>query len=177
MRFIAKFLFALLLVSTNFNDVYSQDVLPDACSLATTSELSKLLGIELADTKSSVKGTYCNRQTADFARSVVVQYVDFHEVKTAQQLLGWGFDGNKKDIDAHKTAVGIYETLELFPEAGESANYMTGEAKNSVFPLQTRLQFRLGKYLVSVDTRGIPITKVTANTSAIFKMIKKNSGL
>jgi len=174
---LVRFFCIIVFVYSAHSVLFAQGTLPDAAILAPAAAINEILGTHIAEGPSSLKGKYCSRKSPDGSEETVIQYTDFHDSKTAQSMLQMNFEGNQKDIAQNKLAVGIYETITLFPDAGANANVMTGTGTNAAWKNNVRFQFVLGSYLVSFDTRGTPMASVIEKLSAIYKMIKTNSGM
>ena len=155
----------------------AQTKIPDACGLISTESLNSIFDIKLRDGISTMKGSYCLRNTEDTKIEVVVQYVKFSTQKTAQSMLEMNLANNQSTIASHKKAVGIYDDIKVFPSAGESAHVMTGESQIYSPPDNSRLQFVLDSYLVTFDTRGILRATVSEKLPQIYAIIKKGWGL
>ena len=174
---IALFFACLALAIILSAESHAQGKLSDVRILASAASINEILGSNIVEGPSSVKGTYSERKSADGAESAILQYVDFHDNKTAEMMLKMNLDGNKADLAQNKIITGIYETIAEFPKGGANASVMTGSGVNSAWKNLVRMQFALGSYLITFDTRGIPVGQVTPKLPAIFSLIKKNSGM
>lgn len=149
--------------------------MPDACALISSAEINTLLGTVVKQNESTAPGVHCPHRSADNAVEVVIQYTGFSDSATARTMLKLNADGNKTQIANGNVAATAYTSFENFEPGGLGANYMTGN--NEIRGPLVRLQFALGKYLVTFDTGGIPIESVKKSLPEIYSAIKKHSGL
>jgi hypothetical protein len=151
--------------------------MPDACALLTMGDINITLGAKVIDTASRTGGTYCDRRSSDSTQEMIVQYVDLHDKASCEMFVKTGYDTSAKQLKDGKKIAGVYTTFENFPMGGALASVMTAEADSLGNRNLVRLQFPLGQYLVTFDSRGLPIDKTKAKLPEIYKIIESHAGL
>jgi hypothetical protein len=170
-------LLTFALVATLGSPLLAQTKMPDACSLLTMGDINITLGAKVRDTVSRTGGMYCDRRSDDSTQEMIVQYVDLHDKASCEMSVKTGYDTCARQLADGKKIVGVYTTFENFPTGGALASVMTAESDGLGNKNLIRLQFPLGQYLVTFDSRGIPIDKVKAKLPEIYKIIESHSGL
>jgi hypothetical protein len=148
----------------------------DACSLITDEQLNKILSCKVTQSgPSTVKGKHCVHKSADAKYDIVIEYYDWHNEKTAKDMMKRVYDQNKNDISANKKAVGIYTAFKDFPEGGQYAYVMTGDGDIYSNGNVVRLQYLAGNLQFTFDTRGLDKNKVLPKLKEILSMINSNN--
>ena len=148
----------------------------DACSLLTDQQINTLLGCHLKQAGTAIlKGARCSHKAADIKSELTIEYYDWHSVQTAADMMKLNHDDCKKKIALNKKAIDIYTAIKDFPEAGNNALIMTGEGSVYSNGNVVRIQFQVGKFIVTIDTGGIEMGKVVSKAKEIYNAIMANN--
>jgi len=167
------FLFLTLLQAT---PIFSQvKILPDACTLITSPDINALFStIVKQQEMNAPNNAVCTFRSDDNAVEVMISQRALKDHETAAAFLKHDVDSITMDIANAQPEI-TYTTIAALEGAGAGTNYMTG-----IDPLMgpiVRLQFVLDKFLVTFDTKGIPVKTVIEHLPEIYKIISRNSGL
>ena len=175
MKHMIRFFLLVLSLSVYSSAMYAQGK-NNPCDLISSGKINRLIGCNVREGISVMAGKRCNFNTEDAKVSVSLESYDWKNKGTAMEIMKTTYEEDAKNIAQGKKAVGMYNNIKLFPEAGEHALIMTGEGDATTNGNTVRIQFVLGSTVFTFDTQGIEKGKVDTKALVFITLSKAITG-
>lgn len=145
------------------------------CDIFTAEQVYKVIGYEVKEIPSNDKMTCAYKSDNNFIK-VMVSYTVYKDPEAAFQALKKQHADNLAIVKKGDKVENQYNVLGTVPEAKPDDYYMTGDGNIAEGPNAVSFRFMLGKYVITLNTRGIMKTLMVPKLGEVYKTVLKNSG-